>query len=107
MLKDLAIVRSGAFRTGAARRRRGQLVDDAVLVVVDALAVRVEVLYELDVMLEPPEAGGGEEHVSRAGGAELLELPDRGGAVGRVMAGVTAVGGLREVLGAAGGAKVH
>src|SRR5436309_984567 len=110
MSKVLAIVRSHISAPAAARWRRwhgGQLVDDAVLVVVNALALRVEVLRELDVVIEPPEAGGGEEQVARAPRAEVLELPDRRGAVERMMAGVASVGGLWKVPGAAGGAELE
>ena len=76
-----------------------------MLVVVDALALRAEVSDELDIMIEPPEGRGGEKHVAGAGGAELFELPDRRGAVGRIMSGVAAVGGLWKVPGASGGAS--
>src|SRR5690348_16366645 len=106
MSKVLAIVRSRAFRAPSLRRR-GRLVEDAMLVVVDALALRAEVSDELDIMIEPPEVRGGEKHVAGAGGAELFELPDRRGAVGRIMSGVAAVGGLWKVPGAAGGAELE
>ena len=52
---------------------------------------------EIVVVGQPPERGAGQQEVAGASGAQVLELADGRGAIGRMMARVDAPLGLREM----------
>src|SRR5436190_77252 len=73
------------------------VVNHQLVVVPDAAVVPLKVLRKRLVMLKPPVRGVGQQQEPRATSTHRLELPYGLSAVGRVVAGIRAVFGTREV----------